>query len=114
MALQAVAFPILPGKTEQWRHFIAEMNGPRRAEYEAWAQRFGVHWRLFLQQTPHGDLVLATAEGADPARAFQEIGAGDDAFTQWWAQQIQDIHGVDMRQPPPGPLPELVFEFQAR
>ena len=114
MALQAVVFPILPGKTEQWRHFIAEMNGPRRAEYEAWAQPSGVHWRIFLQQTPQGDLVIATAEGADPARAFQELGAGDDAFTQWWAQQIQDTHGVDLRQPPPGPLPELAFEFQPR
>ena len=114
MALQAVAFPILPGKTEQWRRFIAEMNGPRRAEYEAWAQPSGVHWRIFLQQTPQGDLVIATAEGADPARAFQQTGAGDDAFTQWWVQQIQDIHGVDLRQPPPGPLPELAFEFQPR
>jgi hypothetical protein len=49
----------------------------------------------------------------DPARAFRELGAGDDAFTRWWAQQIQDVHGVDMRQPPPGPLPELLFEFRA-
>ena len=114
MALQAVAFPILPGKTEQWRGFIAEMNGPRRAEYEAAQQRFGVHWRIFLQQTPQGDLVIATAEGADPARAFRQLGAGDDAFTQWWAQQIQDIHGVDLRQSPPGPLPELAFEFRPR
>ncbi len=113
MALQAVAFPILPGKTEQLRRFVAELNGPRRAENEARAQRFGVHWRVFLQQTPQGDLVLATAEGADPARAFQQLGAGDDAFTQWFVQQIQDIHGVDMRQPPPGPLPELVYESQA-
>jgi hypothetical protein len=54
------------------------------------------------------------AEGADPARAFQQLGAGDDAFTRWRAQQVQDAHGVDMRQPPPGPLPELVFELQAR
>ncbi len=35
MASLGSVFPILPGKTEQWKHFCQEMVGPRRSEYEA-------------------------------------------------------------------------------
>jgi len=35
MTLGAAAFPILPGKTDDWRKFIGELNGARRQEYEA-------------------------------------------------------------------------------
>ena len=45
MALMAVAFPIAPGKTDDWRRFIGELNGPRHADYEASRRRLGVHER---------------------------------------------------------------------
>jgi hypothetical protein len=32
MASFALALPILPGKTEEWRRFIVEVTGPRRSE----------------------------------------------------------------------------------
>ncbi len=63
MALLAVAFPILPGKTAECKNFISELNGSRRAEFEANRKKLGVHERTFLQQTPMGDLVIATLEG---------------------------------------------------
>ena len=111
MALQAVAFPIPPGRTDQWRRFMAELNGPRRGQYEAWSQQFGARWRVFLQQTPQADLVLVAAEGADPGQSFRQLGAASDAFAQWFLKQVLDIHGVDLRNPP-GPLPELVLDSQ--
>jgi len=89
---------------------MAELNGPRRDDYQALQQRLGVHSRVFLQQTPEGDLVLTTMEGAEPARAFQQMWAGTDAFTDWFVQQVKDIHGIDLREPPPGPLPELMLD----
>ncbi len=56
MASFAAAFPILPGKTEQWKRFCQETVGPRRSEYEAANNRLGVT-RDFaaLQQTPQGE-----------------------------------------------------------
>ncbi|MCA1647058.1 MAG: hypothetical protein LC797_16880 [Chloroflexi bacterium] len=110
MALLALAYPIPPGRTDDWRQFMAELNGPRRGEYEASQQRVGVHSWVFLQQSPQGDLVLVAMEGADPARAFEQIWAGNDAFTEWFVQQVKDIHSIDLREPPPGPLPELVLD----
>ncbi len=112
MALVAIAVPILPGKTEQWRQFIAELNGPRRREFEESRQRAGVRERTFLQQTPQGDLVIATFEGEDPAGAFGRLRSGDDEFTRWFLQQGMDIHGFDPTQPPPA-APELVTDSQA-
>jgi hypothetical protein len=111
MDLLAVAFPIPPGRTDQWRRFMAELNGPRRPDYEGLTQRTGARWRVFLQQTPEADLALVTAEGADPAESFQKLAADGDSFTQWFLKQVLDIHGVDLRNPP-GPLPELVLDSQ--
>ena len=112
MALVAIAVPILPGKTDQWRQFIAELNGPRRREFEESRRRAGVHERTFLQQTPQGDLVIATLEGEDPVGAMGRLMAGDDEFTRWFFRQVADIHGFDPTQPPPAP-PELVADSQA-
>lgn len=113
MATLALAIPILPGKTDQWRRFIADLLGARREAYQASRRRIGVHERAYFQSTPHGDLVILTLEGADPAAAFAQIGAGTDEFTQWFAQQVRTLHGVDLTQPVPGPLPELVVDSHA-
>jgi len=113
MALLALAIPIPPGKTDQWRQFIGELRGARKAEFAASRQRLGVRERTFLQQTPHGDMVIVTLEGDDPARAFASFGAGTDPFTDWFVAQVKAVHDFDLRQPPPGPLPELVVDSQA-
>jgi hypothetical protein len=112
MALLAMAVPISPGKTEQFKKFVAELNGPRRAEFLASRKRLGVHERTFLQHTPHGDLVVVTIEGANPAKAFQDFGQSADPFAKWFFQQVQELHGMDMRTPP-GPFPEMVIDTSA-
>jgi len=114
MALFAVAIPIAPGKTEAWRQFVAELNGARRAEYKASRDRLGVQERTFLQQTPQGDLVIVTLEGADPAGAMAAFGQGTDPFTEWFVAQVKDVHGgFDLRAPLPGPPSQLVVDSQA-
>jgi hypothetical protein len=110
MAFLAMAFPIAPGKTEQWQKFAAELAGPRRADYVASRKRLGIHERTFLQKTPMGDLVVVTLEGEDPAGAFQKFSVGNDDFTKWFLTQVSAIHGVDLTKPPPGPLPALVID----
>ena len=110
MALMAVAFPIPPGKTEQWLEFTAELKGARNAEYVASRKKLGVHERTFLQHTPHGDMVIVTLEGENPAAAFAAFGQGTDEFTRWFVGQAKEIHGIDLTQPPPGPMPSLIVD----
>ncbi|MGZ3406848.1 MAG: hypothetical protein ACXVDD_26845 [Polyangia bacterium] len=108
----AMAIPLAPGKTEQWKKFTSELNGARRAEFVESRKKLGVRERTFLQHTPHGDLVVVTLEGANPAQAFAQFGQGTDAFTTWFKKTVSEIHGIDLGAPPPGPMPELVIDSQ--
>jgi hypothetical protein len=110
MPMMAVAFPILPGKTAEWRTWMEELNGSRREEFNDSRKRAGVHERTFLQSTPMGDLVIVTLEGDDPGRAFGKMMGVDDAFTKWFAERAQEIHGVDLTVRPTGSLSELVVD----
>jgi steroid delta-isomerase-like uncharacterized protein len=110
MGLLAIAFPISPGKEEQWRGFVRALQTDRNAEFVDSRRRMGVRERTFHQATPHGETVIVTIEGDDPAGAIGSFGAGQDEFTKWFVAQVQEAHGVDLRQPPPGPLPEQIAD----
>lgn len=113
MAMFAMAFPILPGKTEAWKRFTDELKGARKSQFDESRRRLGVRERTFLQPTPMGDFVVVTLEGDDPAGAFSKFSQGADEFTTWFRQQVLDLHGVDLARPPAGPLPALVLDSGA-
>jgi hypothetical protein len=109
----AVAFPILPGKTPEWRAWIAELNGPRQHEYAESRRKAGVHERTFLQHTPMGDLVVVTLDGDDPAASFGRMVGSTDAFTKWFIERAQAVHGIDLTMPMTGSPSELVADSEA-
>ncbi|MGZ9230732.1 MAG: hypothetical protein ACXW4H_05550 [Candidatus Limnocylindrales bacterium] len=109
MALMAIALPILPGKTPEWRKFIEELNGPRHQEFADSRRRAGVRERTFLQQTPMGDLVIVTLEGDDPGRSFGQLMTGTDAFSKWFGEHAMAAHG-DLPMPTTGLPSELVAD----
>lgn len=108
--MMAVAFPILPGKTPEWRSWMEELSGSRRTEFEASRRAAGVHERTFLQETPMGDLVLVTLEGDEPGRAFGRMMSADDDFTRWFIERAQAVHGVDLAIRPASAPSELVVD----
>jgi hypothetical protein len=109
VALMAVAFPILPGKTADWQSFIDELNGPRRADFADSRRRLGVQERTFLQPTPMGDLVIVTLEGENPARSFGQFVHSTDEFTLWFMERVKAVHGIDLTTQT-APPPELVID----
>ena len=111
MALNAVVFPILPGKKPEWLQFIGELNGARRSEFAQSRIRVGVVERTFLQSTPMGDVVIVTLEGDDPARSFGQLMSSTDPFTLWFLERVKAIHGVDLAAPMPDGSPsKLVID----
>ena len=112
MPLMAVAFPILPGKTQEWRAWMADLNGPRHDEFKASRDAAGIRERTFLQPTPMGDLVIVTIEGDDPGRAFGTLMAAKDPFTTWFIERAIAVHGVDPSAVTTGPLSELVVDSE--
>ena len=110
MALMAVVFPIAPGKTDDWRRFIGELNGARHADYVASRKAMGVRERAFLQPTPMGDMVIVTLEGDSPGEAFGRFVTSSDPFARWFIGKVNELHGIDIAQAASGPMPELVVD----
>ena len=110
MAIFAIAVPVLANKASQLQALIGQLTGAKKADFAASRKKLGVRERSFLQHTPHGDFIIVTLEGNDPAGAFVKFGQGTDPFTQWFKAQVKDIHGVDLDLPPPGPLPKQVVD----
>lgn len=110
----AFAVPILPGKTEQWKSFADEIVGARLSEFEHSQQELGIsteNW--YLQQTPQGDMAIIYMEGEDPAAALAELGQSQGSFEVWFKAQALEIHGMDLNQPMPGPISEVINEWSA-
>ena len=112
MASVAFAAPILPGKLEAWKQFNNELNGLRRKEFEDQQKRVGItRQRVWLQHTPDGDMALIIQEGEEPQKAMEVLGASENEFDIWFKAQVKDIHGLDLSQPLPGPLPDLYIDY---
>ena len=104
-----MAVPILPGKTGQFNKFMNELKTTRYNDFVESRKKLGVRERTFLQKTPMGDFVLVTLEGQDPQAAFKNFGQNKDEFTKWFANQVKEIHGIDVSSPPKE-LPELLID----
>ena len=104
--------PILPGQEEADRRVFAELQGARRAEYEAAWRRLGVRTeRVWHQPTPQGTVAVVYLEADDLGRVFEGIATSTDPFVVWWRDQILAIHGVDLSQPLPAPPNEQIQDW---
>jgi len=107
MTVTAFAAPILPGKTAAWKAAMAEMTGPRNAEFEDWNHRLGLTRHMAcLQQTPDGDFVVvyAKGEGDTPTTVIARTLSSDHPFDKWFAEAVlRGVHGIDSAQVPPPP-----------
>ena len=111
MASYAFAVPVLLGKSGAARRIAAEVSGPRRSEADEFQRRVGITKQMvWLQQTSQGDISIVYLEADDPGRLFQELASSDKPFDRWYRQQLKEVHGLDLTQPPPPN--ELIFEWQ--
>ncbi len=110
--LFAMAVPILPGKTEQFKKFTNDLNSRYKKEFNESRKNLGVQERTFLQSGPNGDMIIVTLEGENPQEAFSKFAEKSDEFTKWFVGQAKEIHGIDLTQKPPGGLPEMIVESE--
>lgn len=104
MALMAFSAPILPGKTEAYEEWAAELTGDRRGEYEEHMRRVGKtrEWS-FLQRSPQADFVVVVHESDDLEAMMQKFVDSEEPFDVWFKDKIEEIHGIDLAAPPPMP-----------
>lgn len=100
--LFAIAIPVTPGKEAQLEEFMVKLMGEQHENFKNSRKALGAHERTFLQKNPDGStIVIVTLEGDNPLDAFTKFGAADDEFTNWFAKEVKEIHGVDIKGPPP-------------
>ncbi|HLH22628.1 MAG TPA: DUF6176 family protein [Chloroflexota bacterium] len=112
MGTIAVAFPVLPGKSEDGRRFAQEATERQRETSESFRRMGITRESWYLQSTPQGDLVIVYMEADDPLKAFQAWAASTDPYDQWFKQRAASVCGIDFNQPLPA-LPEQVFHWAA-
>jgi hypothetical protein len=114
MARGALAFPVLPGKSEADVRRISERFKEDPEGYWESRRSQGVTLeRAYWQHTPMGDFVVAYVESTRPtlAEAFGAASQDNTPMGKFFAETVKDVHGIDITQPPEGPLPEVVAEW---
>jgi hypothetical protein len=104
--MEAMAVPIKPGKLEAWESWCAELNGPRKAEFDDMNQRLGLTTHASWHQVnPDGsDLAVVVIDGPGAPTFFGKMVASDHEFDTWFRSVIEDVHPMDFSAPPP-PMP---------
>lgn len=101
--------PILPGKLDAWKQMVASMRGDQAAGQAESRRLLGVKSeRAWLQNTPMGDFVVVVLQVKNPEQFFKGAGESNAAFDKWFAEQVKEIHGMDITKDAPPPNETLV------
>jgi hypothetical protein len=113
MKLYAFVAPIQPNKTADFRQFVSDLQGSRKAEYEASMKAAGFgRETMFLQNTPAGEMVVVIQEAESAQKALAELRSMTDPFHVWYFQKLKDIHGIDVVGTDV-PMNELLLDYRA-
>ncbi len=106
----AVPYPTAEGKTESDIRTISDYLSAHPDEYRESRRRLGSTMeRAYVQGTPMGLVTIAYLEGdQDFASAMVRLATSDLELDRRFREMVAEVHGVDLRQPPPGPPPETV------
>jgi hypothetical protein len=114
MVRGALAFPVLPGKSEADVRRVAERFKEDPQGYWESRRSQGVTLeRAYWQHTPMGDFVVAYLESTQPTlgEAFGAASKDTTPIGKFFAETVMDVHGIDISQPPEGAPPEIVAEW---
>ena len=106
-----VLVPILEGKLETWKAWCRECMGPRKEEMADFNRRYGLtRHASWLTEANGGPAVIALHEGPGGDEVMPKLAVSKNEFDVWFREHILEVHGMDITQPPPGPMPELYVD----
>ena len=109
-----LVIPITPGKSEDARNFMRELEDERKADYDQSERRIGITKEVwYLARTPGGDQFVAYMETTDFGKALSLFSASRDEFDMWFKRRLADSTGLDLNNPPSMQLPELLSSYSA-
>ena len=107
--------PILPGKSNDARAFLRELETTRKADYDRSERRLGISKEVwYLASSPTGDQLVVYIEGANFNNAMQQFVASKNDFDLWFKRRLLEVTGLDLNNPPPDmKWPEMLSRFEA-
>jgi hypothetical protein len=108
----ALAFPVLPGKTDDDAKAIAAaFRADPRGFWESRDRHQITLERAYLQKTPMGSFVVAYTEYTDGHGLEDDLAGSGLEMDQQFLRLAKEVHGADLTAPPPGPAPETLAEW---
>jgi len=109
-----LVIPITPGKSEDARNFMRELEDERKADYDQSERRIGITKEVwYLASAPGGDQFVAYMETPDFGKAPSLFSASRNEFDLWFKRRLADSTGLDLNNPPSIRLPELLSSYSA-
>ena len=101
-----VVAPIVEGKLEAWKDWMADLKGSKHHDFEEFNKRFGLtRHDIWLAETPDGAVAVVLHEGPGADEFMQKVGEAKNGFDMEMRRHIEDFHNMRLDQPPPGPMP---------
>jgi len=108
----AMAFPVLPGKTEEARKFIKSLRTEHAKDFDELEKKLKTtREAVFLQTSPRGDLLIDYYECANPEKAAETLAKLKDRFAMWMKAEVLEITGIDEEAMAREPMPEQLLLF---
>jgi hypothetical protein len=103
--------PLLPGKEEEWRRFVQEVE-ERLHEYEQLRQRLGIrNESVWLARTKMGETVIAYLEVEAPEWIAPALASSEVSFDVWVKERLLEFHGHAFVHVPRRAAAELIFAY---
>jgi hypothetical protein len=109
-----LTIPVLSGQGAGARDFMSDLEGSQRSAYAESEQRIGIEKELwFVSDLGEQELLVAYMESPDFGRAFEQFVASREPFDLWFKEQLANVTGLDLNNPPELQLPELLSHYDA-
>ena len=109
-----LVIPVLPGRADDARDFMRELEESRKAEYARSEERIGITKEVwFLASLDGGHGLVGYMETGDFAQALALFSQSRDDFDMWFKRRLADATGVDLNDPPEMTPPELLSSYSA-
>jgi len=107
------AFPLIRPVSEL-HQFLSTLSNEKRAETSKFYREYGVsHESVYLQETQHGNILIAVTLLADQEEAAPRYRAASEEFHAWFKEQVLYLSGVDPNVTPLGPPTTQVFSWSS-
>ena len=107
----ASVLPIVPGKTDELRHYLSDVTDPRSDRMSKFLDRVGLkRMGIFLQTSVNGDALIFYMEGMDPPASRDRIAVSDHPDDVDWRAHLMEYTGIDYGKMPP--VGEQIFSWE--